>query len=149
MLVLDTQRKINRYTLTRNLFSLLLVVVFGFVLHRVYIERDYLLSQEMECDPSTESCFTRLCEEDCEEEKEYYKIRMISARFVDTCDPHFGECPELVCGDTPTCSETLCASDSVSDGEWCTGPNQDIRDESLSPPSQDSLEISEAKVNEE
>lgn len=112
----------DKYSIARVIFGTVLAIVFVLVLYRVYAARDFELSTELECDPAEESCFTRLCEEDCEEDKEYYKLQTMSARFASTCDPHFDECPEVDCAATSTCVETLCAADSVPEGEWCTDP---------------------------
>lgn len=112
----------DKYSVTRVTFGAILLIVFALVLYRVYAARNFELSLELACDPAVEHCFTRLCEEDCEEETEYYKLRTISARYATTCDPHFGDCPEVDCTETPTCVETYCDETTVSDGEWCTTP---------------------------
>lgn len=116
------KRNLNIQFVVRVIFWSLLFLSLILTVKRVYIDRDFVLSQEIECDPWTESCFTRLCEEDCDTEKEYYKLQTVSARYMSTCDPHIEECPEIDCNETPTCEIVFCDEITVTDGEWCTTP---------------------------
>ena len=112
----------KKQSIVRVAFVLLVFASLFFVIKRVYIDRDFILSQEILCDPSVESCFTRLCEEECDAEKEYYKLQSVSARYVSTCDPHIEDCPEINCSEIPTCQTIFCDETTVDDGEWCTNP---------------------------
>jgi hypothetical protein len=91
---------------------------------RVYVNKDYLISNEVSCDPAVESCFVWSPEEECEESEDpnclaetepwVYKIIYKKAANIPFCeyDPELGEeCPELVCTDIETeeeCYYELC-----------------------------------------
>lgn len=120
----DQIQNTKRQRLVVVLFSLLIVVIFIVTWARVYVRGDYMLSSEVECDPAEESCFVRLCEEDCDPEamQEFYKIRTLAANYASTCNPTVETCPDLLCSDIPTCVEELCTEENVHEGEWCNDP---------------------------
>lgn len=105
-----------------SLFVIILIVVFALVIKRVYVDRDYLLINEVVCDPGAETCFKRPCEEcDAEgEEYEFYKKQFVSAKNVSMCNPSQGECSELICADTEGCQEQYCDETNVPEGEECS-----------------------------
>jgi hypothetical protein len=106
------------------LFSFLILASLIAVLCRVYLRGDYMLSSEVGCDPAEESCFVRVCEEECDPENlyEYYKIRTVSAAYAPTCNPLIEECPDIACSAIPTCVETLCTEENVTETESCNDP---------------------------
>lgn len=106
------------------LFSFLVLASLLAVLARVYLWGDYMLSSEVDCDPAEESCFVRVCEEDCDPENlyEYYKIRTLAAAYAPTCNPTIEECPDIACSAIPTCVETLCTEENVTETESCNDP---------------------------
>lgn len=115
----------ERHVLVVWVFCLLVIASFVAVVARVYVRGDYMLSSEVECDPTLESCFVRLCEDDCDPEEgqeEYYKVRTLSAAYASTCNSAIEECPDRVCSDIPTCVEILCINDNVPEDEWCNEP---------------------------
>jgi|GEM_PF-5535079 len=104
-----------------GLFIVTSIFVVTFLFCKFYIQTDYNLRNEVECDPGTESCFVRSCGEDCEgEESWYYKVRTVSAQDIALCDPHLGECPQVECLSVASCVEELCTEDSVPEGEHCS-----------------------------
>lgn len=123
------------------LFTLAFAVVFALVIKRVYIDRDYLLVSEVDCDPAVEVCFQRLCE-DCDSsdaEYEFYKKQLISASHVPLCDSSQGDCPELVCAETVSCLQESCSEANVPENEECSNPENFIQEESL--PGEDAPDV--------
>ncbi len=93
-----------------SVFVILILYAVVATYMRVYVNKDYLISNEVSCDPSIEACFVytpeELCdgseEENCVEntEPEYYKIIYKKAANIPFCEynPDLGEsCPELTC----------------------------------------------------
>jgi hypothetical protein len=91
-------------------FISIIIVAVALTYVRVFINKDYLVVDEVSCDPATEDCFVYTAEdlcaesevENCTEETrdEYYKIIYKKAANVPFCeyDPELGEsCPELTC----------------------------------------------------
>lgn len=89
---------------------LMIVYAIGATYVRVFVKMDYLMMNEVSCDPAIESCFVYtpedLCvdseEVDCVEntEPEYYKIIYKKAANIPFCEynSEAGEsCPELTC----------------------------------------------------
>ena len=116
--------------LRRNFFSITLIVLFSLALtasfYRFYVQQDYLVKNEIECDPYTQECFVWCEEELCEDPYYYaYAIRQASdvreacgydinecdeawycdpeeiACEVQFCDPTFGDCETLNLADEP------------------------------------------------
>ena len=86
------------------------------------IDRDFVVYDQVSCDPYTESCFASICEEGDEEcdDTPYKKIEK-SARFISACNVANGdECPDLSCGPTEVeCVITTCSEDTLDDNETC------------------------------
>lgn len=108
-----------------RLFLVTCLFVGALLISRFYIQRNYALRSEVECDPQSETCFVRPCTEECEAETEatYYKLRTVMAYDIPVCDPHRQECPELRCSDIGSCEEELCTENNVPDGESCNNPD--------------------------
>jgi hypothetical protein len=130
---------------TKILFSILaLAVVYAVAAtyYRTYISRDYIISTEVECDPTVDQCFIYTCslDEDSEnydaecsedeaERDSYYnvvkkKLANISPE-VESCDPHFSECPELSCepGEA-NCETVFCDPANLKMDEKCSIPEE-------------------------
>lgn len=108
-----------------TLFLFLLIFIIGaLVFSRFYVSRDYWLHSEKDCDPASEACFVRTCEEDCDEEETvtYYKLQHVEAKYIPICDPHETECPEIDCSAIPSCIEEYCDETNLPDGESCNDP---------------------------
>lgn len=90
---------------------LMVVYAIGATYVRVFVKMDYLMMNEVSCDPTGESCFVYTAEEACEESEDqatcleetedwYYKYIYKKAANIPFCEynPELGEeCPELVC----------------------------------------------------
>jgi len=106
-----TESKKNKIFWT--IFALLIIVSIFFMYMRVFVNKDYMLVQEVSCDSTTDSCFVHTPEDLCLEsedfdcvsktEAEYYKVIYKKAANVPVCNPSTlaeGEnCPELMCED--------------------------------------------------
>lgn len=90
--------------------ALMIVYAIGATYVRVFVKMDYLMMNEVSCDPVSESCFVYSPEEACEESEEpnclaetepwIYKIIYKKAANIPFCEynPELGEsCPELTC----------------------------------------------------
>lgn len=102
-------------------FGLLTFAVALWGYHSIFIERDFIVQSITVCDPQTEICFMQCTDNACEEE--YYKKISKSAKNIPVCNGVMEACAPLACepGEL-NCEITLCASDSVEEGERCTNP---------------------------
>lgn len=103
-----TEKRKN--TIFWTVLILLIIYAIGATYVRVFVKMDYLMMNEVSCDPQTESCFAYSIEELCEwsddpnclEEAEpwVYKIIYKKAGNIPFCEynPELGEsCPEIFC----------------------------------------------------
>jgi len=118
---MDSKTKI----LFAGFFLLVLILVF-FSYEKFYQERDYLVSAEVPCDPSGESCFIYRCDsetETCsgvpEDDTTYYKKIEKSASLFPNCDPNAENCQVANCDASDmSCTVSLCQEDNLD--EECT-----------------------------
>src|SRR3989344_9040705 len=84
-----------------------------------FIERNFVVENTTECNPSIEICFI-WCEEKCEEN--YYKKISKKAYNISLCEDSL-ECKALICepGEID-CKITYCSEDTVEKNEICTNP---------------------------
>lgn len=96
-----------------SVFVLLILYAIVATYLRVYVYKDYLISNEVSCDIEKEACFVYTPEELCAgnedtecvttTESEYYKIIYKKAANIPFCEynPELGEsCPELACSES-------------------------------------------------
>lgn len=105
------------------LFLGLVLVAISFSYKKYFLEKHYLITAEVACDPSQEVCFIGHCDsevEECEEEVFYYKKIEGIASALPSCDPNYEDCPLLWCGEKGNyaCVDISCDSES----EECTSP---------------------------
>lgn len=113
------------------IFGLLIFGSVAFTYYRIVIKRDYLISAEADCDPTSEKCFVYVCDpasEECtgdpEEDTSYYKIMKRKAFNVPLCDPNDENCEALICSEGEVdCSYELCEEENA-DGIECNDPEQ-------------------------
>ena len=130
-----------------TIFILTLVLSSVLVVKRIYIDRDYLLMNEVDCDPTVEVCFKRLCDEECDSadsDYKFYKKQSVPASAVSVCNPTLEECPELVCAETEGCQEELCNEANVLENEECSYPEDFIQEESSSNSGDSALDTGDA-----
>ena len=104
----------KNYLVTFFLISLGLVCLFSFL--RFYLFKNYDIIIETECDPNTDTCFTRDCEtEECPPNNlNNYKKYSIKAFQFDRCD-HAGSCVKF-CSNIRNCEPIECDTEA---GDVC------------------------------
>ena len=95
------------------------------------IRHDYLVYDQVACDPTEESCFAYECEEGDEEcdDTPFKKVEK-NVRNTALCPNYLeGTCEPLSCGpDEDDCTETTFTEDALEEGELCIGP-EDVEPE--------------------
>ena len=121
-----------------SIFLVLLVLSVSASYYRFMVLQDYIVSTEVDCDPSIESCFVWICDPevdgeemctgDLTEDTWYYKIAFRNAMFIPDCDSAEDEnCVPFECPVTAEegCGEITCTDETVLDygyEEYCTNP---------------------------
>jgi hypothetical protein len=115
------------------IFGLLILGSVAFTYYRIMVKRDYLISAEAGCDPTSEKCFVYVCDpkvdgDTCtgnpEEDTSYYKIIKRKAFNIPSCDPNDENCEALICPEgEKDCTFDLC-QDNNADGIKCNDPEQ-------------------------
>jgi hypothetical protein len=124
---------------SKILIWLVVVLIIGSVgatYWRIFVQKDYIISNEIDCDPYTEKCFIwecdpasqvegEACTGDAETDIWYYKIAERKAANIPLCDPATNEnCLPFQCEvDEVDCSETLC-EEGNADEIACINPVQ-------------------------
>ncbi len=108
---------------SKVLLSVFIVAVFISVLatyNRIYIQRNYQIIAEVDCDPEIDSCFIW---ED-EEGTWYYNLIEKRASNIPICNPHREICEDFFyCEEgEEDCFETFCDPEDLEEGESCAGP---------------------------
>ncbi len=120
-----------------GVFFLLIAMSIGATYYRIVVRRDYLIENQVDCDPTLEKCFVYHCDpatESCTgneaEDTSYYKIAKRKANKIPDCDPDKDEnCQPFVCGEKEKdCGETFCDEMSKQEGEECNDPVQYVID---------------------
>ncbi len=106
---------------------LLIVLIIGIIFsviatyNRIYIQRDYQILAEIDCDPEINSCFVW---EEEDGEIWYYSIIEKKAANIPDCNPHREECDDpFFCEEgEEDCYEFFCDEEELEEGEYCAGP---------------------------
>jgi len=133
---------------------ILIIGSVGATYWRIFVKKDYIISNEVDCDPYSEKCFIWKCDpastvegEKCTGDPEadvwYYKIAERKAANIPLCNPDEDEtCLPFVCGENEEdCSETLCVEGNA-DGIECVNPEQFTID---NPPVEEEAECTEGE----
>lgn len=117
LIYMDTKSKI--------LIGLFILLVIGASVwkYKVFVvDRDFVIYNNIACDPYTEACFVYVCEEGDEEcdDTPFKKIEK-NAQFADLCDIASGEeCSGLICeSNEEGCMIVTCSEEALEDGEQC------------------------------
>jgi len=115
---------------------ILIIGSVGATYWRIFVKQDYVISNEVDCDPYEEACFIWECVpgsleewEQCTGDPEmdvwYYKLVERKAANIPLCDPEEDEdCAPFVCEeDEEDCTEYLCEEGNADEIE-CTDPVQ-------------------------
>lgn len=119
------------------IFFLLIVGSVAFTYYRIMIQKDYVISSQVDCDPYVEKCFIWNCDPESTVEGEacvgdpemdiwYYKIAKRNASRIPLCNPEEDEnCQPFLCDlGEPECVEVLCDSETAAEGETCNDPEE-------------------------
>lgn len=124
-----------------SLLGLAIVISVGATYWRIMIKKDYIISSQVDCDPTIEKCFIWECDStlaagedeactgDPEEDVWYYKIAERKANNIPLCDPNKDEtCQPFLCEEGEAdCQETLCDETTVAEGESCNNPEEYLK----------------------
>ena len=121
------------------LFSIFFIIVFivtAISFYRYMILRDYYITAEADCDPTTEKCFIYKCspedDETCPENPDerisYYKLIKKKASIIPLCDPAKEDCPALSCQEEEDCEEILCDDSTKAKDEECNSPEEYLKE---------------------
>lgn len=116
-------------------FFLLIVGAVGATYYRIMIKRDYVVSNQTDCDPYSEKCFIwecdpastvdgEACTGDAEKDTWYYQVAQRNAANIPSCDPNDENCDPWTCGENEKdCSTTFCdETTKVEQGVECSDP---------------------------
>jgi hypothetical protein len=90
--------------------------------YRFIVLHDYLVSYEIDCDPSSESCFIGCEDDECTAEYFYALIERRADDIYNLCGPNIVECEAaLECSQSSThCNITYCNPDIDEEGTCST-----------------------------
>lgn len=101
-------------------FLLLIVGAVGVTYWRIYIQKDYIIQNQIDCDPTVDACFVWQCDPastvegeactgDPDKDTWYYQIAERKAKMIPTCDPNDENCLPFECSEgEKDCSVTFC-----------------------------------------
>ncbi len=122
---------------------LLLLLVTSAWKYKVYVlDRDFLITDTIPCDPRTKSCFVHECINSDECASEPYQKITIQANELPVCDKfRENECPIPTCklGST-TCSISYCSENTLEAGETCYVVAESELPDSVSSEERDSVQ---------
>lgn len=103
-------------------FILIVIAAVGWSYYNFIIERNFIVHNYAECDPTKESCFMWCEDGECEDD--YYAKITKSARDIPICNEALEECEPLICelGEIG-CEVIYCSEDMLDEGEICTNPS--------------------------
>ena len=107
------------------LFAVLILTVVGFRYSEYVIHRNFTMDVYAPCDPLTETCFVSSClpaENPGCPVGPYKKIEIKNADAPRCLENH--QCTSFSCEGIVSCTTTYCSTESVGDGESCTGKPQ-------------------------
>jgi len=117
---------------------LLIVASVGATYWRIFVKKDYVIENQIDCDPYVDACFIWECDpastvegEACTGDPEadvwYYEIARRSAANIPMCDPETDEdCDPWTCDEgEKDCSQTFCDETTKEEqGVECNDPEQ-------------------------
>ncbi|MCX6766033.1 MAG: hypothetical protein NT136_03685 [Candidatus Moranbacteria bacterium] len=126
---------------SKILIAILLVLTLasvGYTFYKIMIQRDYVISAQIDCDPYVEKCFIWECDPASTEEGEkctgnpeediwYYKIAERNANRIPLCDPETDEtCDPWTCEEgEKDCQQILCDEVTAEEQEAsCNDPEE-------------------------
>ncbi|QQR65170.1 hypothetical protein IPH92_01135 [Candidatus Kaiserbacteria bacterium] len=117
-----------------GIFCALIMLSVSASYYRFMVLHDYIIQNEVDCDPTYESCFVWECDSDVEEctgnpdeDIWYYKIAYRNAKNIPACDAGEEACDQFTCpeGGEAECNEVLCTPATLEEhniDQACTLP---------------------------
>jgi hypothetical protein len=119
-----------------GILFLLIIASVAVTYWRIMLQKDYVIENQIDCDPYAEKCFIwecdptstdeeEKCKGDIEEDIWYYQIAKRKAANIPLCDPEKDEkCDPWTCGEgEKDCSQTFCNdSNKAEQGVECNDP---------------------------
>ena len=140
-------------TKSRVLFASFLLIVAAATVWKydTFVTRhDFVVYDQVECDPEKESCFAYECDEgDSECDDAPFKRIEKNIRAITPClNYEENACEPLACGESEVdCSEILCSDETLREGEICiVGDEEAAVDENIADPVDDATMGSEEKL---
>ena len=101
-----------------------ILISIGITFYKYIIQKDYIVTARVDCNPNTEDCFYLPCgESECStEEISYFKLVEKKAYNVDLCDSSNSECKPFLCKEEADCRVIYCSIENVNSGEKCSNP---------------------------
>lgn len=142
---------------TKIFFAIFFLLIAGSVAltyYRIMVKKDYIVENQIDCDPAAETCFIWECDPESDVEGEactgdpeadiwYYKIAYRNAGMIPLCDPNVDEtCDPWTCQERETdCGETLCDESNKEElGAECSDPEEYLAN---NPPEEEAVECEE------
>ena len=120
-----------------TVFVSLIVISVGITFIRIYVQKDYIIQNQIDCDPTVDACFIWECDPESTVEGEactgdpemdiwYYAVAQRKANMIPDCDPNDENCLPFDCGEEEKdCSITLCDETTKEEqGVECNDPVQ-------------------------
>lgn len=118
-------------------FLLLLLLSIGATFWRIVIRKNYVITAQLDCDPTVEKCFIWRCDPESTSEDEactgdpeydvwYYQIAKRNAANIPNCNPEDEECDPFACDEgEKDCEIVLCDEATGKEQEAeCNDPKQ-------------------------
>ena len=122
----------NKNKIIDIFFWLALLAAVAFGVYRFFIARNFLVTFQIDCDPTVDSCFVGYCDpsfDECtgnEEDDIWYYAKVKKMAYdVQKCDPSQGECPDKSICDQPLlqrCWIEKCDPNNIGEDEECIDP---------------------------
>ncbi|HOW60794.1 MAG TPA: hypothetical protein P5548_00230 [Candidatus Moranbacteria bacterium] len=118
-------------------FISLIIISVWVTFIRIYVQKDYIIQNQIDCDPTVDACFIWECDPESTEEGEactgdpemdiwYYAVAQRKANMIPECDPDDENCLPFECLEgEEDCSVTFCDEITKEEqGVECNDPVQ-------------------------
>lgn len=113
------------------IMAILILASVGVTYWRIMIKKDYVISAQADCDPTSEKCFVSHCDPstdttctgDEEKDTTYFKKVQRVAANIPLCDPAEESCKPWDCNENEKdCTATFCDDSTMGKDEECSNP---------------------------
>jgi hypothetical protein len=128
---------------SKILIIVVLILIAGSVVAtywRIMVKKDYIISAQADCDPTTDKCFIWNCDPNSQVESEkctgdtekdiwYYQIIKRKAANIPLCDPKDENCEAFICPEgEKDCSVEFCNDSTKKKEDVCSDPETYIQE---------------------